>query len=238
MTRSTGEQELVALDQEEACAYLPGRRARLSLSLPARRLARADMDRFLAAGYRRSGAVLYRPRCPACSACQSLRIPVDGFQPSRTQQRIERRGQRRLQATLGGPCVDSTRVRLFNEHRLRRGLAAADAWEDEAAYKAFLVDTCCETFEISYRLDGQLVAVALCDRAAVSLSAVYCYYDVAFSRLSPGVFSILTQIRLCRDWGLRYLYLGYYVAGSPHMSYKAGYRPHERLVSGRWRAES
>jgi len=82
------------------------------------------------------------------------------------------------------------------------------------------------------------VAVAICDRGKLALSAVYCYYDVAFSRLSPGVFSILTQIQLCRDWHMRYVYLGYYVAGSPHMSYKAQYQPHERIVSGRWRAES
>jgi len=238
MTSSAHREELLVFDQEEACAYLPNRIARLPLRWPLGIVTRAEMDERWAAGDRRSGFYLYRPHCPSCSACEALRIAVDRFRPSRTQQRIERRGLRLLQVTLGDPHVDETRVRLFNEHRIQRGLGASHERLDETAYKAFLVDTCCETFEISYRVDGQLVAVAICDRGRLALSAVYCYYDVAFSRLSPGVFSILTQIQLCRDWHMRYVYLGYYVAGSPHMSYKAQYRPHERLVSGSWRQES
>lgn len=102
------------------------------------------------------------------------------------------------------------------------------------AYRSFLCDTCCDTFEIAYFHGGQLAAVAICDRGRTVLSAVYCYYDVALSQLSPGVFSILTQIRLCREWGLKYLYLGYYIAESRHMSYKARYYPHERRIAGQW----
>ncbi len=38
----------------------------------------------------------------------------------------------------------------------------------------------------------------------------------------------------CRTWGLRYLYLGLYIAECPSMAYKATYLPHERLLHGRW----
>jgi arginine-tRNA-protein transferase len=64
---------------------------------------------------------------------------------------------------------------------------------------------------------------------------VYCCYDSAFSRLRPGAYSILKQWQQCRDWGLTYLYLGLYVAGSAHMAYKARFAPHERLIEGVWR---
>jgi arginine-tRNA-protein transferase len=106
---------------------------------------------------------------------------------------------------------------------------------DSHGYVQFLVESCVDSIEFSYRLNGKLLGVAVADRAADALSAVYCYYDPRYSRFSPGVYSILKQIELCRQWGLRYLYLGLYVAGSHSMEYKSRYLPHERLVSGAWR---
>jgi arginine-tRNA-protein transferase len=34
---------------------------------------------------------------------------------------------------------------------------------------------------------------------------------------------------------MRYVYLGFYIADSAHMSYKSQYLPHERLIGGAWR---
>jgi arginine-tRNA-protein transferase len=101
-------------------------------------------------------------------------------------------------------------------------------------YESFLVESCCPTFEIRYHRCGQLIGVAICDRGAESLSAVYTYFDPDFGRLSPGQFSILKQIELCQQWRMRYLYLGYYIAESKHMAYKANFTPHERFIDGCW----
>jgi arginine-tRNA-protein transferase len=76
--------------------------------------------------------------------------------------------------------------------------------------------------------------VALVDRADDSLSAVYCYYDPSYEKLGLGTYSILKQIELCRQWGLRFLYLGLYIEGSVHMRYKARFLPHQRLLDGQW----
>ena len=81
--------------------------------------------------------------------------------------------------------------------------------------------TCCETLEIRYRLGGELVGLAIADRSSEALSAVYCYYDPMHERLSLGTYSILKQLELCRLWGLKYLYLGLYIAESVHMRYMA-----------------
>ena len=83
-------------------------------------------------------------------------------------------------------------------------------------------------------LSGLLVGVAIADRAADALSAVYCFYDPSFARLSLGTYSVLKQIGALPQWGLRYLYLGLYVAGNRAMAYKARYLPHERLIDGTW----
>jgi arginine-tRNA-protein transferase len=120
-------------------------------------------------------------------------------------------------------------------HRRLRHLEHGDGPIDEEGYAEFLTETCCDTWEISYYLDRRLVCVAIADAGQSSLSAVYCYFDPKLPQLSLGTYSVLKLAELCRQTGRRYLYLGFYVANSPHMSYKAKFHPHERRVGGHWR---
>jgi arginyl-tRNA--protein-N-Asp/Glu arginylyltransferase len=229
------QQELLVYSGNERCSYLPGRTARLPLRLPLAPLSREDLDRRLAAGDRRSGAYLYRTECPTCKECEPIRLPIGDFEIKRTRQRVLKKGDRELEVSLHAASVDRERLELFNRHRRERGLARRESDLDSHAFRSFLVDSCCETIEIACRRQGALVAVAICDRGATSLNAVYCYHEPSLAHLSLGVYCILKEIELCRDWGLAWLYLGLFIAGSPHMAYKAGYRPHERLIRGEWR---
>jgi arginine-tRNA-protein transferase len=227
--------EWVVYDEPTSCPYLPRETARLPLRLPTRPLDSLQLSRRLQAGDRRQGALLYRPSCPTCRACEALRIDVGEFTPDKTQRRIVRRGDALLQTTIAAPVLTYDRVLLYNRHKIERNLVVGDGLIDADTYEQFLVDTCADSLEISYRRSGRLVGVAIVDRAADALSAVYCFYDPSLARLSIGAYSILKQIALCREWGLRYLYLGLYVAGCAPMTYKVGYAPHERLVDGVWR---
>jgi leucyl-tRNA---protein transferase len=227
--------EWVVHDVPSPCVYLDGETARLPLRLPERRLSAAELSARLAAGDRRQGILFYRPSCPSCRACEAIRIDVGQFRPTRTQRRIFRRGEAEITTSIGRPDVSAERVALYNRHKLERGLSAGEGPVDEDMYRELLAASCVDTFELVYRHAGEIVAVAITDRAADSLSAVYCYFDPDFSRLSPGAYSILKQIELCHAWNLRYLYLGLHVRGCGPMRYKVGYLPHERLVGGAWR---
>lgn len=206
------------------------------MQYPIRQLTAEEVDRRLAAGYRRQGVLLYNVDCPSCHACEPIRLRADTFQPSKTQRRIWRKASAFFDVEIGPPEVTEERVALYNRHKFERGLARTDLPMSPDGYRSFLVDRCCDAVEIRYSHEGTLAAVAITDRGRESLSAVYTYYDPDFEAMSPGVFSILTQVELCRAWGMTYMYLGLYIAGSEHMRYKGTYLPHERLVGGQWRS--
>lgn len=204
------------------------------MRLPARRLGRGELGVRLREGDRRQGVLLYRPSCPACQACEPIRIETDLFLPTRSQTRALRRGNEALDVRLARPSVTPERVELYNRHKVERGLLIGNELIDIEGYQQFLVESCVDTVELSFRLAGELIGIAIVDRADDALSAVYCYFDPGQKRLSPGTYSILKQIELCRTWGLSYLYLGLYVADCAAMAYKSGFFPHERLIGGSW----
>ena len=227
--------ELVVHDQPSRCPYLLDRVARLPLRLPIRKLTRAELDERLEAGDRRQGLLLYRTSCPSCQACEPIRIDIEQFELSRSMRRVLQRGNRCLETSLGVPLADARRVQLYNIHKAGRELSDGQPPIDIDGYREFLVETCCDSFELRYSRGQQLVGVAVTDRGNDSLSAVYCHFDPEHADLSIGTYSILKQVELCRRWKLRWLYLGLYIEASPKMTYKSRFLPHERLLNGSWR---
>ncbi len=226
--------ELLVHDALSVCPYLHDRVARMPMRLPCRRLRPTELDERLGEGDRRQGIVLYRTACPACDACQPIRLDLTRFKPSRAHVRVLRVGDRRLSVSMGPPMVDERRVELYNLHKLGRGLVDGQPAIDRDGYEDFLVRSCCDSVELRYTLGNELVGVAITDRGRHALNAVYCYYDPRHARLSLGTYSILKQVELARGLGLRHLYLGLYIAESAHMVYKGRYLPHERMIGGRW----
>jgi len=227
--------ELVVYDEPSECSYLPERTWRLPLRLPVRGLTHDEMSNRLDQGDRRQGRLLYRTACPSCNACQPIRLNVDAFRPNKTQRRVLRRGDELIDVELGRTVVDRRRVQLYNLHKRGRDLAAGEHTTSEEAYRSFLGDSCCDSFEMRYYVAGELFGVAIVDRGEDALSAVYFYWDPRCTMLSPGTYSIMKQVELCRQLELRYLYLGLYIHRCKAMAYKGRYLPHQRRIDGRWR---
>lgn len=225
---------IVIQDQPQECPYVAGAVARMPLRLPIGKLTIEMMESLLALGYRRSGDFVYRTQCPACSECEPTRVIVDRFAWTTSMRRVMKRGDSALTMRVGPMQSDQARVSLFNLHRLGRNLSRDEEPVEEDGYRSFLVESCCDTVELSFWLADRLVAVAIVDHAKHSLSAVYTYFDPSLSRYSLGTYAILKQFQRASQWGLTYLYLGMYVATNLHLNYKARFLPQQRLIDGQW----
>lgn len=205
----------------------------MPLAIPSQFMNGNEADRRFAAGQRRSGEFVYTTDCPACNACQPIRVDVEKFRPNSSQRKAWRRCVPMITAVVAPLTNDQRHIDLFNLHRQARGLERESPVNMES-YSWGLGRSCFSAFEINYFMADRLMGVAICDRGQISLSAVYTYYDPAFLAYSPGTYSILRQIEYCRENQMRYLYLGFFIAQSPHMAYKSNFRPHERLLGGQW----
>lgn len=215
------------------CPYLPDRRARLIYWLPQKPWSQTEFDRRLAEGQRRHGSLVYEPHCEGCQECISLRIPVDQFSMSKSHRRIWNRGQKDLIAKISTPRISSDRLKLINRHSHWRG------WTEEgeipaAHYEYTFVNSRFNSFEIAYYLANTLIGIAICDQGGEGISAVYTFYDPAAAKYSLGTYSILYQIEHCRTIGVKFLYLGYFVADCRSLKYKSSFKPHQRLIAGKW----
>ena len=220
----------MALSPEAPCSYLPGRMARTEV-YSARGLVGADYERLLAHNFRRSGEVVYRPRCRACAECRQVRVLATAFRPSRSQRRALRRN-RDLRVEIGAAAPSAEAYRLFVRYLdARHGDSMSRTWP---AFTAFLYTSPLETLEARYRAGSRLVAVSILDACPDGLSSVYAFFDPDESRRSLGTFTALWEIEWCRRRGLAHYYLGYHVAGSKTMDYKARFLPQEILRDGRW----
>jgi arginine-tRNA-protein transferase len=228
---------VVVYDGLQDCPYVSGRVARMPLEYPRTPLSPVDLDRLLELGYRRTGPMVYQTHCPTCQSCIPTRVDVDAFRLTRSMRRILNRGDRELELDWGKPVVDPERVRLFNEHRLQRGLSRNGTVE-ASDYHEFLVATCVRSMELSFRCQGRLIGSAIMDLGCEAINAVYTHFDPDYGRFSIGTLAVLKQIQLARETGRRFVYLGLYVASNPHLNYKHRFRPQQRLLEGEWRTIS
>jgi arginine-tRNA-protein transferase len=231
---SGGAPMLELADHVHPCVYRPTEKAKMPLLYPTRRLSPEELDIQLAMGRRRSGSFVYYTSCSQCRACEPTRLDVNLFSPTKSMRRILSVGDRACRVEVGMPREDQTRLTVFNRHRLGRGLAISQELYEAAEFSGFLVDSCCESIELSFWDDQRLIGCSVVDCGNESISAVYTYFDPDYSRLSVGTYSILKQIEFAQTRGTRYVYLGMYVADNQHLRYKARFSPQERFINGEW----
>ncbi|MBK1723568.1 arginyltransferase [Thiocystis violacea] len=235
--RSGGRYLALYMTADHPCSYLDNRLARTLFVDPTAKIDNATYQVLVDQGFRRSGSHIYRPACRGCSRCVPVRIPVEAFQPNRSQQRNWRRNSADMTLVDGSAAFKHAHFELYRRYLLHRhpdGSMADDTSED--SYRRFLVEPWGgATRFIELRLGDRLVGVAVTDVLEQGLSAVYTFFDPEISERAPGTFGVLAQVEATRRLGLAYLYLGYWIQDCRKMSYKDRFRPMEAWDGHRWR---
>jgi arginine-tRNA-protein transferase len=215
-----------------ACSYLPQERSSLEYRVLAS-ITDPAFQEMLRRGWRRHGRNFFRPACPSCRKCRSLRVDVNAFHPTKSQRKaMNKNADVRLE--VAKPTVTKEHLRLYNDWHAdmhHRSGWRDDRMDAQTYGEVFLAGNWPFSKEFRYYREDQLIGVGLVDVLPDALSSAYFYHDPAWRPFSPGTYTVQKEIEFAREMGRQYLYLGYWIAECRSMAYKNRFGPHEVLES-------
>ena len=103
------------VEQPRTCSYLPAQTASLEVRA-VKEVSPAEYGEMLSRGWRRFGWQFFRPACPHCRECRSIRVLAQQFQASTGQRRVMRKNEG-VRAQLHPLFVVSETVDLYNRYQ-------------------------------------------------------------------------------------------------------------------------
>ncbi|TLX46446.1 arginyltransferase [Pseudoalteromonas phenolica] len=223
----------IGLSQQFDCSYLPDKQEQLLVILDSQCYNAARFQDLLELGFRRSGDQIYRPHCPSCNACESMRLPVKDFVLSKSQKRKLKAAKSNFNIKVSDK-EQSNYYALYENYINQKHYDGTMFPPNRLQYESFLFCNWLPVTFIELWDQDELIAVAVTDTMPNSLSAIYTFYHPDYDKFSLGVVMILLQIEFAKSSGLDSVYLGYQIDECRKMSYKSQFKPAERFISDVW----
>lgn len=221
----------VGISQPFDCNYISGQKEQL-LVIKEAQLDANLFEQLLGMGFRRNGDSIYKPRCPNCQSCQSIRVPVAKFTLSKRQKRTLKANQD-LHWVMSAQAHPQ-QYALYEKYIAERHSDGPMFPPSQQQFDDFLNCSWLAPHYIQVFDGDTLVAVAVTDVMPHSLSAIYSYFHPDYEKRSLGAFLILLQCQQAKIWQKDFLYLGYQIDENTKMKYKRLYRPYQILTAVGW----
>lgn len=217
------------------CSYLDGQQEQLVVLLPDEPVSAQLYQQLIALNFRRSGEQTYTPHCPACRACQSVRIAPQDWQPTRSQRRLMNKAKHAgLTYRLTGKADMQRYYPLFSDYIAFKHDDGIMFPANEEQLASMVNCSWLPVHFLEIYHNQQLISVSIIDDVAASYSAVYTFFSARFQKFSPGKLAIMHLINQAKEDNKQFVYLGYLVEACQKMAYKAEFTPQQRFIQGQW----
>ncbi len=221
--------------QPHRCNYLEHQIAQTTFVHPSYPMTTAIYSQLIASGFRRNGNDVYAPQCPNCNACIPARVRVADFIPNRSQSRCLAKN-RHTQTIIKPAVFQQEHYDLYKRYQQTKHPDSNMQYATTDDYIHFLGSTWCDSLFVEFKIDQNLVAVAVIDQFNDAISAVYTFFDLDYAQYSLGIYAVLWQLKYAKQLKMDWIYLGYWIEDCRKMSYKNQYQPLEIYRGKQWKA--
>ena len=158
------------------CPYLEGEQSASILVDPEHKVDQALFGLLSRSGFRRSGDMLYSPKCPSCNACVSVRIPVAEFKASRGQKRVWRKNLD-LRVEIEDVSFKQEHFELYLRYQKARHPTSSMCDDDPHKYISFINSRFSRSKFLCLYLADQLIGISVVDQFDGGVSAVYTFFE-------------------------------------------------------------
>jgi len=181
----------------------------------------AEMDALWQGGWRHFGVHFFRYNLGfyeyEIRRVLPLRIRLADFKFSKSQRRVFNKNKD-LETIIRPAEIDAEKESLFHRHKRRFKSGTPDSIYNFLSDEPASVP--CRTLEICVFERGKLVAASFLDVGNESVSSVYGMFEPSEERRSPGILTMLLEIRYALENGKKFYYSGYAYEGNSFYDYK------------------
>jgi arginine-tRNA-protein transferase len=205
-------------------SYLKKVRIFLSGREEPRSLSGAGLDNYLAGGWYRMGQTMFTVQFLRSGnryfSALWLRLPLTSqMQFSPRLRKLLARNRRLFEVNFQPAVFDQEKENLYRRYRLFFKDPLPEE-ELEQGLNERRRKNKFNTWEVTIRHEGKLVAFSMFDLGKQSLASIIGVFEPRLAKYSLGLQTMLEEIEFGRQRGMRYFYPGYIVPGNPRFDYK------------------
>jgi arginine-tRNA-protein transferase len=171
-------------------------------------LSKKQLDRYLAAGWFRSGNMLFRAKVTCFEnnlyTPINIRIRLADHAFSKSQRQLYNRNQKLFRYEIRKATITEDKEWLFREQQQRfRSFLSHSLEEFMAMSHRF------DTHEVAVYDEDRLVALSFFDIGHNSIMSLLGLFDQSYSKYSLGIYTMLVELQYGIDTGRQWYYPGY-----------------------------